>query len=123
VSAPADAEVDAALRRMYRAFNDRDVDALLAVLAPDVRWPNAWEGGVVHGRDAVRAYWQRQWAEIDPTVDPERVERRADGTSAVRVRQVVRARDGALLSEGVVTHVYRFGADGLVASMDVEPAD
>jgi hypothetical protein len=33
-------------------------------------WPNAWEGGWVKGRDGVRHYWQRQWAALDPHVDP-----------------------------------------------------
>jgi hypothetical protein len=27
---------------------------------PDVDWPNAIENTRVHGRDAVRAYWERQ---------------------------------------------------------------
>jgi ketosteroid isomerase-like protein len=34
----------ALLRRAYDAFNARDVDAVLALLQPDVDWPNAMEG-------------------------------------------------------------------------------
>ena len=29
-----------ALRALYRAFNAREIDAVLAALSPDVRWPN-----------------------------------------------------------------------------------
>jgi len=25
----------------------------------DVDWPNAWEGGRLHGKDAVRDYWRK----------------------------------------------------------------
>jgi hypothetical protein len=41
---------------LYRAFNARDIDAAVALLHPDVNWPNGMDGGRVRGRDAVRAY-------------------------------------------------------------------
>ena len=107
------------LRAMYEAFNARDIDGVLAQLATDVEWPNAWEGGRLRGHDPVREYWTRQWAAIDPTVEPLAFSTRPDGAIAVEVRQVVRDLDGAQLSDGRVTHVYVF-RDGLVATMDVE---
>ena len=39
------------LRGLYRAFNARDFDALLACMTEDVDWPNAREGGRVRGRE------------------------------------------------------------------------
>src|SRR5215212_3447288 len=96
------------LGALYRAFNARDIEAVLAALADGVHWPNAWEGGGLVGHAAVRDYWRRQWQEIDPIVTPVAVEERSDGAVAVRVHQVVRALDGTILSEGDVVHVYRF---------------
>jgi hypothetical protein len=107
------------LTRLYAAFNARDIEAVLAQMADDVDWPNAWEGGRLHGPDAVRNYWTRQWAEIDPTVEPAGFTDRPDGAVAVDVKATVRSLDGALLSEGPVVHVYSF-RDGLVTRMDVE---
>ena len=107
------------LRAIYAAFNARDIDAVLAALAEDVDWPNAWEGGRVHGRAAVRDYWTRQWAEIDGHVEPVGFTSRPGGLVAVDVDQTVRALDGTLLSEGRVIHVYEL-RDGLVVRMDVE---
>jgi hypothetical protein len=104
---------------LYGAFNARRIDVVLEHLSEDVDWPNAWEGGRVHGRDAVRDYWTRQWAEIDPTVEPSEIRELPDGRLAVDVHQTVRALDGTLLSEGDVRHIYRF-ARGLIARMDVE---
>jgi hypothetical protein len=109
------------LRRAYEAFNGRDIDAVTALMSPDVDWPNAWEGGRVRGHDEVRAYWTRQFAEIDSQVEPVEFEQRDDGAVAVRVHQVVRDRDGSVISDGYVTHSYRF-RDGLVERMDVEEA-
>src|SRR5437762_10165350 len=60
------------LRDAYAAFNARDIDAALGTMHPDVVWPNGMEGGYVHGHDAVRAYWTRQWDVIDPHVEPRR---------------------------------------------------
>lgn len=116
--------------QLYAAFNARDVDAVLAALAPDVDWPNGMEGGRVRGHDAVRAYWTRQWETLDPRVEPVAV--RADAPAAddagtgeqrvvVDVRQVVRDRAGALLADGTVRHAYRLRG-GRVVAMDVLPA-
>jgi hypothetical protein len=113
---------DELLKRIYAAFNARDIDAVLAQLADDVDWPNAWEGGRLHGQDAVREYWVRQWAEIDPRVEPVAFGERPGGAVAVDVRQTVRALDGSLVEEGRVVHVYSF-QDGLVTRMDVEEPD
>src|SRR5215212_8315350 len=110
---------EALVRSAYRAFNARDVEAAVQLMHPDVDWPNAWEGGRVRGRAAVRAYWTRQFAAISSRVDPERFHDDDDGSVTVDVHQVVHdANSGALLSDSFVRHQYRF--DGaLVARMDV----
>jgi ketosteroid isomerase-like protein len=104
---------------LYAAFNRRDVDRVLAMMSDDVDWPNAWKGGRLVGREAVRDYWTAQWTEIDPHVEPLAVTERADGRLAVRVRQVVRSPDGELLGDGEVVHLYRLD-DRLIRRMDVE---
>jgi hypothetical protein len=113
---------EAVLRRVYDAFNARDIDAVLARLSDDVDWPNAWEGGRVSGHAGVREYWERQWREIDPQVTPVAFTERPDGRVAVTVDAVVRDREGLVLSEGRVLHVYAFDGDA-VTRMDVEEAE
>jgi ketosteroid isomerase-like protein len=102
------------LRALYAAFNARDLDALLGAMTEDVDWPNAWEGGRLQGRAAVREYWTRQWAAIDSRVEATAFETRPDGRVAVTVDQTIDGRHA-----GRVTHVYAF-RDGLIARMDVE---
>ena len=92
---------------LYEAFNRRDIDAVVATMSDEVDWPNAWKGGRLVGREAVRDYWTAQWAEIDPHVEPLEITNRRDGSLAVTVRQVVRSVDGQLLGDGEVVHVYR----------------
>jgi ketosteroid isomerase-like protein len=113
-------EREEALRRTYRAFNDRDIDGVLELVHPDVDWPNAWEGGRVVGRDAVRDYWTRQFREISSRVEPESFSEEPDGALTVTVHQVVHeAGSGKLLSDTRVRHRYWFDDDGLVTRMDV----
>ena len=52
------------LERLYAAFNAREIDAVLGAMHADVDWPNAWQGGRVHGHEEVRDYWTRQWTAI-----------------------------------------------------------
>jgi ketosteroid isomerase-like protein len=90
------------LRSAYRAFNARDVDAALELMHPDVDWPNAWEGGRVTGRTAVREYWTRQFAAISSRVEPEAFTEEPDGAIMVEVHQVVHdAQSGDLLTDPV----------------------
>jgi hypothetical protein len=107
------------LRSLYASFNARDIDGVLAATSEDVDWPNAWEGGRVRGRRAVREYWTRQWAEIDPRVEPVSVVSRPDGRVAVHVHQIVRDLGGDVLGESDLAHVYEM-KDGLVIRMTVE---
>lgn len=108
------------LRRIYADFNRRAIEDVLAALRPDVDWPNGMEGGRVLGRDAVRAYWKRQFEVFDPNVAPQGFAAETDGRIAVEVHQVVHDRSGKLVVDQVIHHVYEF-RDGLVQSMEIRP--
>jgi ketosteroid isomerase-like protein len=112
-------EEERLLRRAYEAFNARDIEAVLALMHPDVDWPNGMEGGRVRGHAAVRAYWTRQFGLIDSRVEPEGFRVEADGRIAVDVHQVVRDLEGTVVSDGRVRHIYSF-RDGLVAVMEIQ---
>ena len=106
------------LKQAYTAFNARDVEKVLALMAADVDWPNGMEGGRVAGRDAVRSYWLRQWGMINSKVTPQRFVTESDGRIAVEVHQVVRDLQGSLLADETVYHVYRL-ENGLIQSMEI----
>ncbi|HEV8529881.1 MAG TPA: nuclear transport factor 2 family protein [Methylomirabilota bacterium] len=106
------------LSATYRAFNARDIDAVLAVMHPDVDWPNGMEGGRVHGHAAVREYWSRQWSVIDPHVEPRRFGTDETGRVVVDVHQLVRDLAGKVLAEQLVQHIYLI-EDGLIRSMEI----
>ncbi len=105
--------------RLYERFNARDIDGVLEMLTPDVDWPNGWEGGYLSGREEVRAYWTRQWDEINGTVVPQAFATTPDGRIEVTVHQVVKDLDGALISDSTVHHVYRL-RDDRVAHMEIQ---
>lgn len=108
------------VQRIYAAFNRRDIDTLFAHMTEDVNWPMASEGGRVVGKGALRAYWGRQWQAFDPQVMPLEIIHAAPGTFAVRVRQVVKNLDGAVLSDTEVLHTYTT-TEGLIATMQIPP--
>jgi hypothetical protein len=107
----------AVLESLYRAFQERDIAAGLALLSPSVRWPNGWEGGVLR-HDQLYDYWTRQWEQIDPSVVPTAFATEPDGRVAVTVHQVVRTKEGAVVVDQIVRHVYRFAGD-LIAEMEI----
>jgi hypothetical protein len=107
------------LQAAYRNFNERNLDAVLTLMASDVQWPNGWEGGYVHTHEGVRDYWTRQWAVLDPKVEPLEIRRLEDGRFAVEVHQIVHDREGKLLADQQVRHIYRLRA-GLIERMDIE---
>ena len=109
----------ALIEKAYAAFNARDIPAVLTTFHPQVRWSKAWEGDYATGHDEVRAYWLRQWQELNPRVEPTDVRERADGKLEDAVHQVVKDLQGQLLFDGSVKHIYTI-QDGLLKQMDIE---
>lgn len=103
----------------YAAFNTRNIDAILTLLHPQVRWPRAWEGDYAYGHSEVRNYWESQWKEINPHVTPIEICLRADGKWEVVVKQLVKDLQGTVLIDEKVLHVYTF-KDNLLYMMTIE---
>ena len=110
------------IAKAYAAFNQRDVDGVLAVMSESVSWPKASEGGRVVGKEEIRSYWTRQWDEFDPHVEPIEVIDDARGRTAVRVHQLVKSLQGDVLSDSEVWHVYTI-SNGLIDRMDLKEGE
>ena len=110
------------MSQIYAAFNQRDIDGTLASMSEDVSWPKASEGGCVIGKQAIREYWTRQWAEFDPRVDVLEVVDRGAGKTDVKVHQVVKDLDGNILSDTELWHVYSF-TGGLIDRMEIREGE
>jgi len=117
------ADVPELLTTVYQDFNARRMDAVLERMTEDVTWPNGWEGGYVHGREAVRDYWTRQWGVLEPRVEPISMVLDQAGRWVVNVHQVVKAltgeQAGQVIVDTMVRHAYRL-RDGLIERMDIE---
>ncbi len=109
------------LRKAYTDFNARNIDAVISHMHPEVQWANGMEGGHVHGKEEVHAYWTRQFATLAPHVEPLAIEPNEQGNWVVEVHQVVHDREGNLLVDTTVYHTYQF-CDGLIARMDITAA-
>ena len=109
------------VKRVYDRFNARDMETVLAAMHEEVIWANGMEGGHVHGRDEVRSYWTRQWAMIDPHVEPVAFAYSPEGDVVVEVRQVVRDLNGNLLADKIAGHVFRI-ENGLIKRFDIQTA-
>ena len=103
---------------IYNAFNQRDIEPILERMHPEVEWPNGMEGGWVHGREGIRAYWTRQWGLLNPRVDPVGIEADSEGRIVVDVHQVIRDLAGTVLFDRNVQHIYHM-KDGLILRMDI----
>ena len=110
------------IAQAYSAFNQRNVDGVLALMSDNVSWPKASEGGRVVGKEQIRAYWTRQWQEFDPHVEPMEVIDREGGKTNVKVHQIVKSLGGDVLSDSEVWHVYTI-ASGLIERMDLEESE
>lgn len=79
------------------------------------------EGGYVHGREALRSYWIRQRAMIDPHVEPLQFSKGPEDEVIVEVHQILRDLNGNLVADKLVGHVFRF-EKGLVQRFDIRNA-
>jgi hypothetical protein len=106
------------LRNLYNAFNKREIEAVIALMQPEVKWANGMEGGFVYGRDAVREYWRRQFTMIDPQLEPLEFTTDDSGRSLVKVHQVVRDLQGQLLLDKTVEHIFTI-EEGLIRTFEI----
>ncbi len=112
------ADTKTLLEQAYSAFNRRDIDGALGLMTEDVSWPKASEGGKIVGKEAIRAYWTRQWGEFDPHVEPLAMTEEDGGKVRVRVHQLVKSLEGDVLRDSEVLHAFTMKS-GLIAAMDL----
>jgi len=109
------------LKLLYDRFDAREMEAVLAALHENVIWANGMEGGYVQGRNGVRSYWTRQWAMIDPHVDPVSFSAGSDGKVVVEVHQIVSDLQGKIIVDQMVGHIFQI-ENGLVKRFDIRGA-
>lgn len=112
-------QLEGLIKKAYAAFNERDIDKALSTMQPNVQWSKAWEGGYISGHNEIKAYWTRQWHEINPNVEPVGFTERPNGSLEVMVHQKVKDLAGNLMFDGTVKHIYTFEA-GFIKTMDIE---
>ena len=97
---------------------NRNIEAALATMHPDVVWANGLEGGYVYGHDGVRDCWTRQWVTINSHAEPIGFSTGADGTTQVEVHLTARDLKGNLLFDEIGSHVFRI-ENSLIRRFDI----
>jgi ketosteroid isomerase-like protein len=106
------------LQNLYTAFNNGDLETIIAVMHPDVKWANGVEGGFVYGRDAVRQYWNEQYQVIQVQLEPSNFETDKRDRHVVTVRQIVRDLQGNLLDDATVRQIFTV-ENGLITLYEI----
>jgi hypothetical protein len=94
------------LQNLYDAFNKREIETIISAMQPDVKWANGFEGGFVHGCDAVREYWTNQLKVIQPELEILKHEIDENNRHIVTVHEVVKDLDGKLLADMTVRQIF-----------------
>jgi len=102
---------------IYDAFNRREIETVLSVMADDVKWANGMEGGFVFGRDNVREYWRKQFEIIKPQLEILEFET-GERRTVAKLRQIVRDLSGNLLDDKIVEHIFTF-ENGLIKTFEI----
>lgn len=105
------------LQNLYDAFNNRELETIISVMHPDVKWANGVEGGFVYGRDAVREYWTNQYKVIQVQLETLKFETDKNNRSVVTVHQVVRDLQGNLLADMIVQQIFTIENDSLASPL------
>ncbi len=107
------------VKRAYECFGRGDVAAIVALLAPDVRWEHDWFGPRLrwyeprHGRDQVPAFFATladfEFLQFEPIAFLE-----GDGMVAVPIRLELLHKAAGTRIRDLELHLWQFGDDGLV---------
>ena len=99
---------------LYKDFNDRKIDLVISKMTGDVKWANGMDGGYVHGHDAVKDYWTRQFTMVSSNVSPLEIETGNDIVK-IKVHQVVHDLNGNLLADELVYHLFHLRENKIAA--------
>ncbi|HUO48473.1 MAG TPA: nuclear transport factor 2 family protein, partial [Acidimicrobiales bacterium] len=110
------------LRRAYRLFNDKDVDGFVALLDPDIVWPDLSGGPSLRGAEAVRSYWRNAFSVVSARVVPHEFLVDDDAVIVVIEREVLDLQGHSLGSPAVVVHRVTF-RDGRIAKLSITTSD
>lgn len=102
------------LQNLYDAFNKRDLETIISVMHPDVKWANGVEGGFVYGRDAVREYWTNQYKVIQVQLETLKFETDENNRNVVTTHQIVRDLQGNLLADATIEQIFTI-ENGLIS--------
>lgn len=105
---------------LWRALTARDIEAVVALLHPEVDWQDNMNGGRRVGRDATRDYLLDVMATVVVVSTPVDISRIAPDRYLARVNHVVRNSDGQLWGQEIVSHVLTL-REGLIARMEQLP--
>jgi glutamate synthase domain-containing protein 3 len=94
------------LQNLYEAFNKGEIETIISVMRPDVKWANGVEGGFVYGRDAVREYWTNQYKVIQVQLETLKFETDENNRDVVTVHQIVRDLQGNLLADATIQQIF-----------------
>lgn len=94
------------LLSLYEAFNFGEIETIISVMHPDVKWANGVEGGFVYGRDAVREYWNNQYKVIQVQLETLKFETDENNRNVVTVHQIVRDLQGNLLADATIQQIF-----------------
>ena len=111
---------EARILELYRAFNGRDFDGFVAMIAPQVDWANDTDDSRLIGKPALRAYILDQTAQVRAEFAPIHLQPHDDGRISVVAQQVILSTaDGSVWSDTRVRHTFTL-EDNLVTRMDAE---
>lgn len=113
------AGIDALLTRLHAAINAGDLDAILACYAPNVRFVDTFEEGLVQGAESLRAHFRHlletvrlEIAVVDYVLEP-------DDRVRARLQVTTRGAGGGFWQDGLVTVWYRLEY-GLIVDQDID---
>jgi hypothetical protein len=94
------------LQNLYEAFNKGEIETIISVMHPNVKWANGVEGGFVYGQDAVREYWTNQYKVIQVLLETLKFETDENNRNVVTVHQTVRDLQGNLLADATIQQIF-----------------
>jgi phage pi2 protein 07 len=106
------------LQNLYTAFNKGELETIVSVMHPDVKWANGVEGGFVYGRDAVCEYWTNQYKVIQVQLEALKFELDENNRNIVTVHQIVRDLQDNLLVDTTVKQIFTI-ENGLISLYEI----
>jgi hypothetical protein len=112
-------QIHSLIKKAYEAFNSQDIKSAITTFHENIEFQKEFNGNYLKNQNQIIEHWTNGWKEFSVKDKPINIIERTDNKFEVTVHQIVKDKQGKILSDGILKHIFTI-QDNLLLRLDIE---